>query len=166
MMSRQKIPCGPVKLCKYFESDGVRLAASAPILCNDLHLQCHSIAYAAKLRRQITARSEALRLREGRSISGAIINLIIQLIAGAIGGNAAGSALREYSLGGLGNTIAGAIGGAGGGQLLQVLIPALAGAAGGGLDLGSIVGQLVGGGVGGAILTIIAGLVKNMAVAK
>jgi len=91
-----------------------------------------------------------------------IINLIIQLIAGAVGGNAAGAALKDYNLGNLGNTIAGAIGGVGGGQILQALIPAIASAAGGGLDLGAIVGQIVGGGAGGAILTIIAGLVKAM----
>ena len=44
-----------------------------------------------------------------------IVNLIIQLIAGVVGGNAAGAALKDYNLGNLGNTIAGAIGGVGGG---------------------------------------------------
>jgi hypothetical protein len=43
-----------------------------------------------------------------------IINLIIQLVAGVAGGNAAGAALKNYDLGTLGNTIAGAIGGLGG----------------------------------------------------
>jgi hypothetical protein len=91
-----------------------------------------------------------------------IVNLIIQLIAGVVGGNAAGAALKDYNLGGVGNTIAGALGGIGGGQLLQALIPAIAAAAGGGLDIGALIGQIVGGGAGGAILTVIAGLVKNM----
>ena len=91
-----------------------------------------------------------------------ITNLIIQLIAGAVGGNAAGAALKDYNLGNLGNTIAGAIGGVGGGQILQALIPAIASAADGNLDLGAIAGQIVGGGAGGAILTVIAGLVKSM----
>jgi len=92
-----------------------------------------------------------------------IVNLIIQLIAGVAGGNAVGAALKDYNLGNLGNTIAGAIGGVGGGQILQALVPAIASAAAGGdLDLGAIVGQVVGGGAGGAILTVIAGLVKNM----
>jgi hypothetical protein len=96
-------------------------------------------------------------------MSSTLITLIIQLVTGVIGGNAAGSAVKDYNLGGLGNTIAGAVGGVGGGQLLQALIPAIAGAAGGGsLDIGAIIGQIVGGGAGGAILTIIAGLVKNM----
>jgi hypothetical protein len=97
-----------------------------------------------------------------RVMSSTVVNLIIQLIAGVIGGNAIGTSLKDYNLGPLGNTIAGAIGGAGGGQILQALIPALAGATGGGLDIGSIIGQLVGGGTSGAILTVIVGVVKNM----
>ena len=91
-----------------------------------------------------------------------IINLIIQLVAGVVGGNAAGAALKDYNLGGIGNTIAGALGGVGGGQLLQAAIPAIAAAAGGTLDVGAILGQIVGGGAGGAILTVIVGLVKSM----
>jgi hypothetical protein len=61
-------------------------------------------------------------------MSGTLINLIVQIIAGAIGGNGAGAALKDLNLGTLGNTIAGAIGGGAGGQLLSALIPALAGA--------------------------------------
>src|SRR5499427_11143022 len=102
------------------------------------------------------------RQGKGRGMD-TVVNLIIQLISGVVGGNAAGAALKDYNLGNLGNTIAGAIGGVGGGQILQALVPAIASAAAGGdLDLGAIVGQIVGGGAGGAILTIIAGLVKNM----
>jgi fucose permease len=41
-------------------------------------------------------------------------------------------------------------------------MPAIAGAAGGNLDVGAIISKIVGGGAGGAILTVIAGLVKNM----
>jgi hypothetical protein len=91
-----------------------------------------------------------------------LINLIIQIVSGVVGGNAVGAALKDYNLGNIGNTIAGAIGGLGGGQLLQAAIPAIAGAAGGDLDIGAIVGQIIGGGAGGAILTVIAGLVKSM----
>jgi hypothetical protein len=92
-------------------------------------------------------------------MSSTIVNLIIQLIAGAIGGNAAGAWLKNISLGPLGNTISGAVGGGLGGTILQSIIPALAG--GGGLDIGSLIGQLAGGGVSGAILTAIVGLIKN-----
>ena len=44
-------------------------------------------------------------------MSGMLINLIIQVVAGAIGGNAAGAASQDVSLGTAGNTILGAIGG-------------------------------------------------------
>jgi hypothetical protein len=94
-------------------------------------------------------------------VSATIINIILQLIAGSIGGNAAGASLKNLSLGTAGNTIAGALGGLGGGQLLDLLIPTLQGATGGGADLGSVIGQLVGGGAGGAILTAIIGAIKN-----
>jgi len=87
-------------------------------------------------------------------MSSTIINLIIQLIAGAVGGNAAAAGMEQADLGRAGNTIAGALGGIGGGQILGALVPALASAAGG-VDWKVVVGQLVGGGVGGAILTII-----------
>ena len=63
-------------------------------------------------------------------MSGALINLIIQIIAGVIGGHAAGATLKNYTLGAVGNTIAGAVGGIIGGQLLQELVPALASATG------------------------------------
>ena len=63
-------------------------------------------------------------------MSGTLINLIIQLVAGAIGGNAAGNALKDYDLGMLGNSISGAIGGVAGGTVSQSLIPMLAGGAG------------------------------------
>jgi hypothetical protein len=93
-------------------------------------------------------------------MSATLINLIIQLIAGAVGGNAVGAAMKNVDLGALGNSIAGAIGGAGGGTLLTALLPMLQGAAGS-VDIGQLLGQAVGGGVAGAILTAIVGLIKN-----
>jgi len=89
-----------------------------------------------------------------------IINLIIQLIAGAIGGNAAAASMENVNLGPAGNTIAGALGGVGGGQILDAPIPPLAGA-GARVDWKVVVGQLIGGSVGGALLTVIAGMIKN-----
>jgi hypothetical protein len=94
-------------------------------------------------------------------MSATLINLIVQLIAGALGGNAAGAALKNLDLGPLGNSIAGAIGGAGGGQLLTALLPMLQGAAAGNVDIGALLGQAVGGGVAGAIVTAVVGLIKN-----
>ena len=89
-------------------------------------------------------------------MSATLINLIIQLIAGAIGGNAAGAAMKNVDLGTLGNTIAGALGGAGGGTLLTALLPILQGAAGN-VDVGALLGQAVGGGVAGAVVTASSG---------
>jgi hypothetical protein len=94
-------------------------------------------------------------------MSATLINLIVQLIAGAIGGNAVGAGMKDANLGSAGNTIAGALGVLGLGQFLAAVMPVFAGAAGGGVDITSIIGQLVGGGVGGAILTAIIGLIKN-----
>jgi hypothetical protein len=83
------------------------------------------------------------------------LNLIIWLIAGIAGGNAAGDLLKgEYNLG-LGNTGFGAIGGVVGLMILQALIPALRG-----LDFGPIIGQVIAAAAGGAILTVVAGVVK------
>ena len=83
------------------------------------------------------------------------VNLIIWLIAGLAGGNAAGDLLKNLDLGPW-NTVAGAIGGVVGGLLLQALIPALRG-----LDVGAIVGQTIGAAASGAVLTVIAGVVNS-----
>jgi hypothetical protein len=100
-------------------------------------------------------------------MSETLINLIIQLVAGAIGGNAAGATMKNFDLGALGNSIAGALGGAGGGTLLTALLPMLQGAAGGNVDIAALAGQAVGGGIAGAIVTAIVGAIKNgMAGAK
>jgi uncharacterized membrane protein YeaQ/YmgE (transglycosylase-associated protein family) len=81
-----------------------------------------------------------------------IVNLIIWLIAGVAGGNAAGDLLKGHYDLGLRNTGYGAIGGVVGALILQTLIPALRG-----IDYGPIVGQLIVAVVSGAGLTIIAG---------
>lgn len=96
-------------------------------------------------------------------MSGTLIELIIQIVAGAIGGYAAGPTLKNLALGTIGNIIAGAVGGIAGGQLLQHMVPALANAAGN-VDIGTVIGQIIGGGVGGAILAILGGLTKWMVV--
>lgn len=97
-----------------------------------------------------------------------ITSLIIQLIVGAIGGNAAGKAMPDKSLGTLGNTIAGVLGGLGGGQLLDMVLgggamatDAAAGAAAGGMDIGAIIQDIAGGGIGGAVLMVVVALIKG-----
>jgi hypothetical protein len=98
-----------------------------------------------------------------------IIGIIIQLVAGALGGNAAGAGAQKYSLGAAGNSIAGAVGGL---ILTQVLAALGIGAPGmvtaegappaaGGMDVGALISQVVGGGAGGAILTLIVGAIKD-----
>jgi uncharacterized membrane protein YeaQ/YmgE (transglycosylase-associated protein family) len=52
-------------------------------------------------------------------MSSIIINLILQAVAGALGGNAAAAGLDQADLGRAANTIAGAIGGVLLGKLLQ-----------------------------------------------
>lgn len=90
--------------------------------------------------------------------------ILMNLIAGAIGGNAAGKATPTFDLGTLGNTISGLVGGGVFGQLIPILLPALTAAAqGGNFSLGSILTNLIGGGAGGAILTAIIGAIKNKA---
>jgi uncharacterized membrane protein YeaQ/YmgE (transglycosylase-associated protein family) len=78
--------------------------------------------------------------------------IIIQLISGAVGGNAAGAVLKNLSMGLVGNSIAGAVGGGVLGQVLGAVAPMLAGGMG---------GQALGGGIGGLVLTAIAGFIKN-----
>ena len=53
---------------------------------------------------------------------GGIIGLIIQLISGAVGGNIAGAAMKQYNLGTIGNSIAGLIGGGVGAQIIGALL--------------------------------------------
>lgn len=98
-----------------------------------------------------------------------IVALIIQLISGAAGGNAAGSMLKQFSLGPVGNSILGLIGGGVGGQLLSMLMAGGTGAAAaapGGMDITSIISNVAGGGIGGGILMIIVGLIKSKMAAK
>lgn len=88
--------------------------------------------------------------------------IIINLIAGALGGNAVGKASSSFDLGTLGNTIAGLVGGGVLGQIVTLALPAVASAMqSGDLSIGNIIAQAVGGGAGGAILTAIIGLLKN-----
>jgi len=96
---------------------------------------------------------------------GGFIGLIVQLISGAVGGNVAGAALKQYDLGKIGNSIAGIIGGGVGAQIIGALVGgggdagALAGS--GGFDIGTLIAQIASGGVGGGVLMVIIGLIKQ-----
>jgi hypothetical protein len=91
-----------------------------------------------------------------------LTDILVQAVAGAIGGNAVGRSSKNLDLGPLGNTISGALGGGLGGQLLGSVIPALAGAAASGnFDIATMLGQAAGGGVTGAIVTAVVSMIKK-----
>jgi len=89
-----------------------------------------------------------------------MVQIIIQLISGAVGGNGAGALMKKLSLGTIGNSIVGILGGGIGGQLLGLLGLAPA-AASGGLDLNNIIASVLSGGVGGGALLAIVGAIKK-----
>lgn len=89
------------------------------------------------------------------------MELIIQIIAGLIGGNAAGAGVKNASLGTAGNSVVGGVGGLLGGLLTSMMAGGGAGIDLSNLDIGALVQSLAGGGIGGAILTVIAGMLKK-----
>jgi uncharacterized membrane protein YeaQ/YmgE (transglycosylase-associated protein family) len=48
-----------------------------------------------------------------------VTSLIVELISGAVGGNVAGAAIKEKSLGAVGNSLAGIVGGGFGGTTIS-----------------------------------------------
>ncbi len=92
--------------------------------------------------------------------------LLINLVAGAIGGVGAGKSSPTFDLGMVGNIISGLIGGGVLGQVVTLALPSIMAAAqSGNLSVGGVISQLVAGGAGGAILTAIIGAIKNKAIA-
>jgi hypothetical protein len=89
-----------------------------------------------------------------------LLPLLIQLGAGAIGGNVAGKIMPQNSLGTIGNSLAGIAGGGIGGTLLSMVMGGAA--SGGGLDIGSIISSIAGGGIGGTVLMAVIGIVRGM----
>jgi uncharacterized membrane protein YeaQ/YmgE (transglycosylase-associated protein family) len=89
------------------------------------------------------------------------MDIIISLLSGAVGGNVAGAALKNYSLGTIWNSVVGILGGGVGGQILSAL-GLLGGTGGSTLDIGSIVSNVASSGVGGGVLLVIVGLIKKM----
>jgi len=89
-----------------------------------------------------------------------MMELIISLASGALGGNAAGKLLPKFNMGTLGNSLLGILGGGLGGTILSSLT-------GGAVDAGSalsasgIISSLLSGGVGGGVLMTIVGLIKG-----
>ena len=89
-----------------------------------------------------------------------ILGLVISLLGGAAGGNLAGSALKDKSLGAIGDTFAGIMGGGLGGALLQSLGVLDVDRWAVGLDIGTVIGSALAGGAGGGIVTAIVGALR------
>jgi hypothetical protein len=90
--------------------------------------------------------------------------ILINLIAGALGGVATGKSSPTFDLGMIGNIISGLVGGGVLGQIVTLLLPSVVAAAeAGNLSIGGIISQVIAGGAGGAILTAIIGAIKNRA---
>ncbi len=88
-----------------------------------------------------------------------IVSLVINLISGAVGGNIAGAAMKDKSLGPLLNSVVGVLGGGAGAAVLKAVGMAVND---GGLDLQAVLSSVASGGVGGGILMVIVALVKGM----
>jgi hypothetical protein len=79
--------------------------------------------------------------------------ILINLVAGALGGVGAGKSSPTFDLGVLG-------------QIVTLLLPSIMAAAqSGDLSVGGVISQAIAGGAGGAILTAIIGAIKNKAAA-
>jgi hypothetical protein len=90
--------------------------------------------------------------------------VVIDLIAGALGGVGAGKTSPTFDLGTVGNIVSGLVGGGILGQIVTLVLPSLVAAAqSGNLSINGIVAQVIAGGAGGAILTAITGTIKNRA---
>jgi hypothetical protein len=92
--------------------------------------------------------------------------ILINLVAGALGGVGAGKSSPTFDLGMIGNTVSGLVGGGVLGQIVTLLLPSIMAAAqSGNLSIGGVISQVVAGGAGGAILTAVIGAIKNRALA-
>jgi hypothetical protein len=90
--------------------------------------------------------------------------ILINLVAGALGGLGAGKASPSFDLGTIGNLVTGLVGGGVVGQVVALLLPSIIAAAqSGNLSASGIISQVIAGGAGGAILTAIVGAIKNRA---
>ena len=93
------------------------------------------------------------------------LNLVIQIMAGAVGGNAAPTLLRDFNLGPLGNSLTGMVGGALGGQILNEILTDGVGtiSSSAALEMGSLLTQIMGGAIGGGIFMVIVALIRQAA---
>lgn len=86
-------------------------------------------------------------------MSSTVIQLLLSLLSGGVGGNLAAAVLKRFSLGPIGNTIVGLIGGG----LVEQLMNST-----GMLQSAGTAGNVAGSVVGGGVLMAIIGVIKNM----
>jgi hypothetical protein len=79
------------------------------------------------------------------------------MVAGIVGGNAAGTSLPKYDLGRFWNTIIGAVGGAVGGDVILIVMQFV----GSGSDMASIITPLVAGFASGTVFTMLVATLKG-----
>ena len=90
-----------------------------------------------------------------------MLELIISLAAGALGGNGAAKLLKNFDQGTLVNSIVGILGGGLGGTILSSLTGGAVDA-GSAASIGGIISSVASGGVGGGVLLAVIGFVKKM----
>src|SRR5262249_16540255 len=95
----------------------------------------------------------------GDAMLGTVINLVLQIFSGALGGHLAAAA-KSNDLSKLVRTLVGAVGGVVGGQVLGMFMPLLAKTADSPTTAAAI-GQVITGGVAGAIFTATLGAIRN-----
>lgn len=89
-----------------------------------------------------------------------IVGAIVNLISGGVGGNVSGAALKDATLGTIGNTIAGAVGGVAGSYILQAVgILSSLGLAD--ASIGTLASSAGASAVCGAVVTAIVGFIKK-----
>ena len=102
--------------------------------------------------------------RQEARMWGGMAGLVLQFIAGAVGGSVIGTTIKRYDLGMIGNLLAGIVGGGIGAQIIGALIgggdaSAIVGPEG--FAFGTLIAQFAAGAFGGGALVVITGLVKE-----
>lgn len=90
------------------------------------------------------------------------MELLISLIAGAVGGAIGGGFFKNLPLGALSHSIAGIVGGGLGGQALSLLDSAGIAALAGSTDTGVLIGRAVSGAVGGLMVLVVVGVIGRV----
>lgn len=98
-----------------------------------------------------------------------ILNLIISLVSGAVGGNVAGAAVQDKSMGAVANSVLGLLGGGAGDFILKALgvigtaaaTSATGAPTGHEMDISSLLANIGVSGVSGGVLTAIITLIKD-----